>query len=93
MECKLCNREILAWGGTEHHLVPKSRGGSHGPTVILHTICHKQLHALFNDHKLDTLYNTIGKLKGHRDVRRFIKWVSKKPSGFNTKIRIRRKNR
>lgn len=93
MECALCNREILAREGTEHHLIPKSRGGSRGSTIVLHIVCHKQLHALFSDRKLEALYNTIGKLKGHRDVRRFIKWISKKPSGFNAKTRIRRKNR
>ncbi len=93
MQCKLCNRKILIGNESEHHLVPKSRGGSHGSTAILHEICHKQIHALFNARELAILYNDINSLKDHKDVKRFIEWVSKKAPEFNVKIRIRRKNR
>ena len=93
MQCKLCKRQILIGNESKHHLVPKSRGGSYGPTATLHEICHKQIHALFSDRELAILYNDINSLKDHRDVKRFIKWISKKPLEFNVKIRIRRKNR
>jgi hypothetical protein len=93
MECELCNRDILPGDESEHHLVPKSRGGSRGNKAMLHTVCHKQLHALFGDRELEILYNTIENLKAHRDVKRFIKWIHRKPLGFNVKTRISRKNR
>jgi len=73
--------------------VPKSRGGSKGEYVILHEICHKHIHALFDPRELDVIYNTISKLKNHSDIKRFVRWISNKPTGFNTKIRIRRKRR
>ena len=93
MRCKLCNRQILTGNDSEHHLVPKSRGGRHSSTITLHEICHKQIHALFNERELAISYNDINSLKDHRDVKRFIKWISKKAPEFNVKIRIRRKNR
>ncbi len=93
MRCRLCNRQILIGNESEHHLVPKARGGSLGPTATLHEICHKQIHALFNARELAILYNDINSLKNHRDVKRFIKWVGKKSPEFNVKVKIRRKNR
>lgn len=93
MICELCNREIPKGYESEHHLVPKCRGGRHGDTAMLHPICHKQIHALFDEHELEVLYNTISKLKNHRDVKRFVKWVKNKPIEFNSKTKIRRKRR
>jgi len=93
MECELCGREIMKGYESVHHLIPKSNGGAHKSTAVLHLVCHKQIHALFTNQELCTLYNTISKLKSHRDVKRFIKWVSRKPINFDSKTRIRRKNR
>ena len=92
MKCELCGREVTK-RYENHHLVPKSNGGLHTATVVLHPICHRQIHALFTNHELASLYNTIERLKGHRDVKRFINWVSKKDIGFDSKTRIRKKNR
>jgi len=93
MICELCGREIPNGYESEHHLVPKSRGGNHSETAIFHEVCHKQIHALFNEHELAVLYNTVSKLRNHRDVKRFVKWVSKRPVEFNSKTKIRRKRR
>ena len=93
MNCELCGREIVKGYESKHHLVPKSNGGSHKSTAVLHSICHKQIHALFTNKELDMFYNTISKLKDQRDVKRFIKWISKKPINFNIRTKIRKKNR
>ena len=93
MNCELCGREILPKDVSTHHLVPKSRGGVGGPTTSLHGVCHRQIHALFEEKDLDTLYNNVKSLKEHRDVKRFIKWVSKKNIGFTAKTRIKKKHR
>lgn len=92
MNCELCGREIVDGYESNHHLIPKANGGSHEPTAVLHSVCHKQIHALFTNKEL-CVYNTISKLKDHRDVRRFIKWVGKKPINFDSKTKIRKKNR
>lgn len=87
MKCELCGREILYGNHSEHHLTPKSRGGIHGPKILLHKVCHEQIHALFNVRELELYYNTLGKLKAHKDVVRFVKWIRKKDAGFNSKVR------
>lgn len=93
MKCELCGREIVDGYESNHHLTPKSNGGSHGPTAVMHSVCHKQIHALFTNRELEMFYNTISKLKDQRDVKRFIKWVGKKPINFDSKTKIRKKNR
>lgn len=93
MKCELCNRVILLGDESKHHLVPKSRGGVSGITAELHGVCHRQIHALFSEQELAILYNNLKSLKEHRDVKRFIKWVSTKGPGFNVKTRIKRKRR
>lgn len=90
MKCELCGREILKSEESKHHLIPKCMGGNKGEVVILHEACHKQIHALFTDRQLYKIYNTINKLKNQRDVRRFVRWISKKPLGFDIKIKIKR---
>jgi len=87
MKCELCGREILAGKESSHHLIPKCRDGKYGPVAILHEICHKQIHALFDEKMLSKHYNTIEKLKARPDIVRFIKWIRKKDPGFNIKAR------
>jgi len=93
MKCELCGREIVDKEISIHHLIPKADDGIDCPTAIMHPICHKQIHALFSNKQLAKTYNTISKLKAHKDVERFVKWVNKKPVDFNAKTRISRKNR
>ena len=93
MKCELCGREIADGYESNHHLIPKSNGGSHEPTAVMHSVCHKQIHALFTNRELGMFYNTVSKLKAHRDVKRFVRWVSKKPINFDSKTKIRKKNR
>lgn len=90
MKCELCGREILKSEESKHHLIPKCMGGNKDEVVILHEICHKQIHALFTDRQLSKVYNTMDKLKDHYDVQRFIKWIGKKPLGFNIKVKVKR---
>ncbi|MBM6861321.1 HNH endonuclease, partial [Clostridium saudiense] len=42
--CELCKR-VGVPKITEHHLVPKERGGKDKPTVCLCEDCHRQIHA------------------------------------------------
>lgn len=91
--CAICDRIIIPGMESKHHLIPKSKGGAYQDYVFVHEICHKQIHALFDEKQLATCYNTVAKLKEHKDVTRFILWVSTKPLSFNKSIRVRRKNR
>lgn len=90
--CPICNRNIPASQKDAHHLIPKSKGGK--STEYLHRICHKQIHALFNENELAKTFNTAESLKSHPDMQTFINWVKSKPDAFYEKtaksIRIKR---
>lgn len=89
--CPLCGRPLGDRHISKHHLVPKSRGGTHGPTVDLHHICHQKIHSLFSEKELAEDYSTVEKLLAHPDIQAFVKWVRKKAPEFYQ--RNRRKKR
>ena len=82
--CELCGRE-LGMPFDEHHVVPKSKGGSE--TVTLHRICHSKIHSVFSLTELRNHYNDIDSIKKHEEIKKFIKWVSNKPSTFYKRTR------
>lgn len=84
--CPLCGRPIPPGGGSRHHLVPKLRGGKGGETVLLHKICHKEIHASLSESELARNYATIEALRAHPRIARFIGWVAKRPPGFGSKV-------
>ena len=90
--CPLCERSIPTdVPQSTHHLIPKLKGGKGGPTVLLHHICHKEIHATFTETELATEYDSIVKLKQHPRLLRFLKWVSKRPPEFNSRVPSKRK--
>ena len=78
--CPLCERHISPSQRDAHHLIPKSHGGKQ--TVLLHRICHRQIHALFSESELARRLNSIEHLKACEELQSFIKWVSSKPNDF-----------
>jgi hypothetical protein len=79
--CVLCGRP-LAKPFNKHHLIPKSRGGKHTPTVLLHKICHDKIHSVLTEKELKHYYHTIERIKQVEEIDTFITWVSKKPDDF-----------
>ena len=92
--CPLCGRvipkDVLQ---SLHHLIPKLKGGKGGETVLLHHLCHKEIHASLSETELAVEYNTIEKLKTHPRLERFITWVAKRPPEFNSRAPSQRKKR
>ena len=78
--CPLCDRNIPKAQIDAHHLIPKSHKGTE--TVMLHRICHRQIHALFTETELARQFNTVDKLKSQEEILRFIQWVKQKPDDF-----------
>jgi 5-methylcytosine-specific restriction endonuclease McrA len=78
--CPICDRVIPDEQKDAHHLIPKSKGGK--STAYLHRICHRQIHALFNETELARRLNTAQSLKEHPDMQKFIAWVQTKPDDF-----------
>ncbi|MFD1156540.1 HNH endonuclease [Roseovarius aestuarii] len=92
--CPLCERPIPAEAPqSHHHLVPKLKGGKGGPTVLLHQICHNEIHATLTEVELAREYATINALRAHPRIAKFIKWVRKRPPGFHSKTPGRRRKR
>jgi 5-methylcytosine-specific restriction endonuclease McrA len=81
--CALCARPIPPdVPQSLHHLVPRSKGGKKGLTVLLHHMCHKEIHASCTETELARIYNTVEALRSHPRLARFIAWAAKRPPGF-----------
>lgn len=86
--CVICKRPLANTKRvSKHHLIPKSRGGKHTDTVLLHNICHQKIHSVFSEKELQREYHTVEKLTEHEEMRKFIKWVKKKDINFYQKNR------
>jgi hypothetical protein len=83
--CPLCQRPVPPDQQDAHHLVPKSQGGRE--TVVLHRICHRQLHALFSETELARHYASAEALLAHPDIARFVAWVQRRPPDFFERTR------
>ncbi len=84
--CPLCGR-VIPEGvpQSRHHLVPRLKGGKGGETVLLHAICHKEIHATLSEAELARSYATVEALRAHPRLAKFIRWVAKRPPGFNSR--------
>ncbi len=81
--CPLCGRPIeKPKHANRHHLRPLSRGGKGGDIIRLHRICHQKIHSVFTEKELERAYDTIESLLKSPEIRKFVRWVRKKPSGF-----------
>lgn len=90
--CPLCSRPIPAGvPQSRHHLVPRLRGGKGGETVLLHQICHNEIHASLSETELARSYATIDALKAHPRLEKFIRWVAKRPPEFKSRTPGRRR--
>lgn len=84
--CPLCLRPIPASAKqSHHHLIPRLKGGKGGPTILVHQICHNEIHAALSEAELARLYNTPDTLRAHPRLARFFAWVAGKPPGFHSK--------
>lgn len=85
-QCPLCGRAIPPHARqSRHHLVPKLKGGKGGQTVLLHQICHSEIHATLTETELARDYKTIDALRAHPRLARFIAWVAQKEPGFHAR--------
>jgi len=92
--CPLCDRPIPPGvPQSRHHLVPQLKGGKGGETVLLHHICHKEIHASLTEAELARSYNTVSALRAHPRLAKFIRWVAKRPPDFISRSKGNRRGR
>ena len=90
--CPICERELGTQNISKHHLIPKSKGGKDGATIMIHNICHQKIHSLFTEKELSINYDTVEKLRASEEMEKFIKWVAKKdPSYYQRNKRFKHK--
>lgn len=93
--CAICGRQAPT---TRHHLIPKTRHSNkrnkrefarhevHATAPVCRA-CHSQIHAVLGEKELEREFNTVEKLRGHPEVRKFARWIADKPPGFKPKVR------
>lgn len=89
--CPLCLRPIPPdVAQSLHHLIPRAKGGKGGATVLMHHICHKEIHATLSEADLARSFHTPEALRAHPRLARFAEWVAKRPPGFLSRVPKRR---
>ena len=84
--CPLCLRPIPPHARQSlHHLVPKLKGGARGPTVLVHQICHNEIHSVLTEAELARDYDTPEKLRAHPALARFAQWIAGKDPAFHSR--------
>lgn len=92
--CALCGRPVPPRvPQSRHHLVPKLRGGKGGETVLLHHLCHREIHATLSEAELARNYASIEALRAHPRLAAFIRWVAKRPPDFTSRVPGNRRGR
>lgn len=85
--CPLCLRPIPPdVPQSQHHLIPRLRGGKGGATVRMHHVCHKEIHATLTESELARVYNTPEALRAHPRLAKFAAWVARRPPGFLSRV-------
>lgn len=80
--CVICERPLGKINISRHHLIPRSKGGKDGETILIHNICHQKIHSLFSGKELKEHFYTVEKLRENEDMLKFVKWVAKKDPAF-----------
>jgi hypothetical protein len=81
--CPLCERPNFH--PSDHHLVPKSRGGK--LTATLCRDCHRAIHATFSNKELERDYHPREALLAHEGLRRMIAFIAKQDPGGKVRVR------
>ena len=82
-QCELCQRHVPRHLITQHHLVPKEKGGKAEHRSPLCKPCHKQIYATFGNADLAKTYPTLEALRQAAELEPFLKWIRRQKPGRN----------
>lgn len=71
--CPLCERHNFRV--SDHHLVPKSRGGRY--TLTICNDCHRAIHAVFTNAELASTFHTVDALRAHEVFGPMVAYIAK----------------
>ena len=83
MICPICDREMIEETCDKHHLIPSALSGKE--KILIHIVCHDKLHHTFTERDMLNYYHTLDRIREHKQIQKFIKWISKKDIYFNSK--------
>jgi|SRR5215831_12651307 len=91
ISCSLCGRPFERRQLTQHHCLPKQKGGTREHVELLCSQCHGMVHATYTNRTLATLYPTIEQLRQAPELTKFLGWVRKQPPSRKKRNRPRRR--
>ena len=81
--CGLFDREITEYVlQSKHHLTPRSKRGKKSPIILLNYQCHKEIYSKFSDSAVAIRYNSMNRLRKSCQLKKFSKWIKKRPPEF-----------
>jgi hypothetical protein len=87
--CPLCGRPNHR--PSDHHLVPKSRGGKVTETICRD--CHDAIHATFDNRELEKEYATVDALMAHEGLAKMIRFIAKQDGRVRVRSTKKRRSR
>jgi hypothetical protein len=92
LACPLCGRPVPSPDLlSDHHLVPRSRGGKETEAICVD--CHKQIHAMYGNKRLEEELNSVEALLADPKFAKFAVWIARRPFGSMAKARRARDSR
>lgn len=91
LSCSLCGRPFERKQLTEHHCLPRSKGGTKDDVELLCSQCHGMVHATYTNATLAAVYPRIEDLRKAPELAPFLRWVRKQPPSRRKRNRSRRR--
>jgi len=73
--CPLCERILVR--KSDHHLIPRTRGGTGTATLPICRDCHDAIHAQFSNKELESEYSTVDALLSNERFRKTVAFIAK----------------
>lgn len=87
--CPLCGRPNRS--PSDHHLVPKSRGGRVTETICRD--CHTAIHATLSNKELEREYASVDALLAHPELARIIGFIARQDGRVRTRLSRKQRRR